>query len=101
MDALTKAVVLLWQDNRLLERECGDIRSHVDAIGDLIALYLREAKIDDNQYPETSAALDKVIKSLEDRVSNIERLHHERVKIMDAMLKVYMDLAIDPAATLQ
>ena len=24
MDALTKAVVLLWQDNRLLERECGN-----------------------------------------------------------------------------
>ena len=46
-------------------REYGDIRSEVDAIVDLIMLYMGEAKVDEKQHPETTAAMLKVVRSLE------------------------------------
>lgn len=48
MDALKKAVVLLWRYNRLLEREDEDIRSDVREISDLIMRYMSEAKVDES-----------------------------------------------------
>jgi len=101
IDALKKAVVLLWRYNRLLEREYGDIRSEVDAIGDLIMRYMGEAKVDEKQHPETTAAMFKVVRSLESRAGNMESRHQEQLKTMEAVLKVFVDLAIDQEATLQ
>jgi hypothetical protein len=101
MDALKKAVVLLWQYNHLLERECDDIRKEVDAIGGLIMRYIGEAKVDEKQYPETAAAMLKVVRSLENRSSHMEGLHRERLKTMQAMQAAFTDLAIDETATRQ
>ena len=101
MDTLTKAVVLLWRYNRLLEEEYGDISREVDALGDLVLRYLREAKINEKQHPETTAALFKVLRSAESSASNMDSLHQEKVKLHDAIMKIYMDLAIDPTSTLQ
>jgi hypothetical protein len=101
MDALKKAIVLLSQYNRLLEREDEDLRSDVREITDLIMRYMIEAKVDQKQYPETMAAMLTIIKSSESRLSNMESRHKERVEAMQAMTEVFMDLAIDPSATLQ
>ena len=101
MDALKKAVLLLWQYNDLLEKEHDDIRKEVAAIGGLVMRYIGEAKIDEKQYPETMAAMRKVVKSLESRASHIESFHQERLKTMHAMQAVFIDLAIDATATRQ
>ena len=51
MDALKKAVVVLWQYHRLLEKEHDDIRKEFDAVRDLLIRYLGEAKVDERQHP--------------------------------------------------
>ena len=105
MDASTKAVVravvLLWQYNNLLERENREIGDRVDAIENLILRYLRDAKIDEKQHPETTAALFEALRSAESGASNMKGLRQDKLKTKDAIQKVFMDLAIDPAATLQ
>jgi hypothetical protein len=101
MDALTKAVVQLTRYNRLLEREIGDVDSHVGAILELIMIYIGEAKVDEKQHPKTAVAMVKVVESLQSLVNNKQSLRQEKLNTMDAMTKVFMDLAIDPSATLQ
>jgi hypothetical protein len=101
MDALKKAVLLLWQYSHLLEREYDDTRKQVDAIGDLVMRYIGEVKVDGRQHPETMAAMLKVVRSLESSASHMENFHRERLKTMDAMQAVFTDLAIDPTATRQ
>ncbi len=101
MDALKKAVILLWQCNQLQERQYDDIRKEVDAIGDLVMQYIGEAHVDQQQYPETTAAMLKVIKSLESRASHMNDFNEERLKTMAAMQAVFTDLIIDPTATRQ
>ena len=63
--------------------------------------YMREAKVDGNQHPETVAAMLKVVRSLESRAAHMENFHCERLKKMDAMQAVLTDLAIDSTATRQ
>jgi hypothetical protein len=101
MDALKKAVMLLWKNNRLLEREYDDIRKEVDAISDLVMRYIGEAKLDETEHPETMAATLQVVRTLESRASHMENFHRERLKMMDAMQAVFTDLAIDATATRQ
>jgi hypothetical protein len=105
MDALKKAVLLLWQRNQHLEKEYNDIRKEVDAIGDLVMQYMGEVRLDEKQYPETTTAMLKVIKSLESRASRMKDFNQERLKTMTAMQAVLtelvIDLAIDPTATRQ
>ncbi len=101
MDALKKAVILLWLCNQHLERQYDDIRKEVNAIGDLVMQYIGEAHVDEKQYPETMAAMLKVIKSLESRASHVESFNQERLKTMAAMQAVFTDLVIDPTATRQ
>ena len=103
VNALTKAVVLLSQYDHLLERKYERISDEVGAITDLVMHYMNEVtKVEEKQHPETMAALLKVLRVTENGVNNMESIHQEEVKLRDAMLKVYMDLAIDPAAhTLQ
>jgi hypothetical protein len=101
MDALKKAVLLLWQQIRLLEKEHSDIRKEVDAIGDLAMSYIREVKVDEKQHPETMAAMLEVVRCLESRANHMENIHRERLKTMGAMQAVFTDLAIDATATRQ
>ena len=102
MNALTKAVVFLSQYDRLLERKYERISDEVGAITDLMMHYMKEVtKVDEKQHPETMAALLKVLRVTESRVNNMESIHQEEMRIMAAMLEVYMGLAVDPAATLQ
>jgi hypothetical protein len=101
MDALKKAVLLLWQYNQVLEREYDDTRKQVDAVGELVMRYIREAKVDERQYPETMAAMLKVVSTLESRASHMENFHRERLNTMNAMQGVFTDLAVDPTATRQ
>jgi hypothetical protein len=101
MDALKKAVVLLWQYNHLLEKEHDDIRKEFDAVRDLLIRYLGEAKVDERQHPKTMAAMLKVVRSLESRASHMEDFYRERLKTMDAMQAVFTDLAVDATGTRQ
>jgi len=101
MDALKKAVLLLWRHIHLLEREHDDIRKEVDAIGDLVMRYIGEAKVDESHHPETMAAMLKVVRSLESRASHVESFYQERLKTLDAMQAVLTDLVVDPTATRQ
>jgi hypothetical protein len=101
MDALAKAVVLLWQRNQLLERECGNVESRVKAINDVVLHYMREANVDEKLHPVTTAALVALAKSLESLASDMKSVREEKVTNNEALVKVFTDLAIDPAATLQ
>jgi hypothetical protein len=101
MDALKKAVLLLWRHIHLLEREHDDIRKEVEAIGDLVMRYIGEVKVDENQHPETVTAMLKVVRSLESRASHVESFYEERLKTLDAMQAVLTDLVVDPTATRQ
>jgi len=101
MDALKKAVLLLFQYNRLLEREYDDIREEIAAIEDLVMRYIGEAKVDEKQHPETMAAMLKVLRLLQSRANHIEKFHRERLKMMNGMQAVFTDLAIDATATRQ
>jgi hypothetical protein len=95
MDALKKAVLLLWQYIRLLEKEYDDTKKEVDAIGDLVMRYIREEHINESQHPETMAAMLKVVTSLESNLSRLENFNRERLKIMEQMNAVFTDLVID------
>ena len=97
MDALKKVVLLLWQYIHLLEKEYDDTRKEVDAIGDLVMLYIRDAKIDESQHRETMAAMRKVVTSLGSNLSRLENFNRERLKIMEEMNAVFTDLVIDDA----
>ena len=101
MDALKKAVVLLWEYIHLLEKECDDTRKEVDAIGDLVMRYIREAKVDESQHPETMAAILKVVTSFDSSASHLESFNQERLKLMEAMNAVFTDLVINTTATRQ
>ena len=101
MDALKKAVVLLWEYIHLLEKEYDDTRKEVDAIGDLVMRYIREAKVDESQHPETMAAILKVVTSFESSASHLESFNQERLKLMEAMNAVFTDLVINTTATRQ
>ena len=101
MDALAKAVVLLWQRNHLLERECGNVESRVNAITDVVLHYLREAHVEEKLHPVTTAALVALAKSFESLTSDMKSVREEKVTNNEALAKVFTDLAIDPLATLQ
>ena len=101
MDALKRAVLLLWQYIHLLDKEHEDVRKEVDAIGDLVMRYMGEAKVDEDRHPETVAAMLKVVRSLESRANHMENFHRERLKKMDAIQADLTDLAIDSTTTRQ
>jgi hypothetical protein len=101
MDALTKAVILLWQRNHLLERECGNVENRIKAISDVVLHYMREANIEEKLHPVTAAALVTLAKSFEGLSSDMKSIREEKVTNDEALIKVFTDLAIDPAATLQ
>ena len=101
MDALKKAVLLLWQYNHLLEKEHDDIRKEFDAVRDLLIRYIGETKVDEKQYPKTIESMLKVVSSLESRASRMEDSYRERLKTMNAMHAVFTDLAVDTTGTPQ
>jgi hypothetical protein len=101
MDALTKAVVLLWQRNHLLERECRNAENRIKAINDVVLHYMHEANVEEELHPVTTAALVTLAKSFEGLASDMKSIREEKVKNNEALTKVFTDLAIDPAAALQ
>jgi hypothetical protein len=101
MDALTKAVVLLWQRNHLLERECGNVESRIKAINEVILHYMREANIEEKLHPVTAAALVTLAKSFESLASEMKSIREKKAANNEALIKAFTDLAIDPVAALQ
>jgi hypothetical protein len=101
MDALTKAVVLLWQRSHLLERECGNVESRIKAINDVVLHYMREANVEEKLHPVTTAALVTLAKSFESLASDMKSIREEKVTNNEAMIQAFTDLAVDPAAALQ
>ncbi len=60
MDALKKAIVVLWRYIDLVEKDHADLRREVNAIGDLLIRYLGEIKVEEKHNPNTIAAMMKV-----------------------------------------
>jgi|SRR5271157_3015697 len=101
MDALKKAIVVLWRYIDLVEKDHADLRREVNAIGDLLIRYLGEIKVEEKHNPNTIAAIMKVLGTIENTASHLAPSHKERVKTMNEMQSIFTDLAIDSSATRQ
>jgi hypothetical protein len=71
MDALKKAIVVLWRYIDLVEKDHADLRREVNAIGDLLIRYLGEIKVEEKHNPNTIAAMMKVLGTIENAASHL------------------------------
>jgi hypothetical protein len=101
MDALKKAIVVLWRYIDLVEKDHADLRREVNAIGDLLIRYLGEIKVEEKHNSNTIAAMMKVLGTIENTASHLAPSHQERLKTMNEMQAILTDLAIDSSATRQ
>jgi hypothetical protein len=101
MDALKRAIVVLWRYIDLVEKDHADLRKEVNALGDLLMRYLGEVKVEETHNPNTIVAMMKVLRALENTANHLAPSHRERLKTMKEMQAIFTDLAIDSSATRQ